>query len=69
MMAFMTGNQFLQALVDKGLIPDDTISIELRARWDDLPILTVERAPEKHTLENFIDSIGSTEEIERADQS
>ena len=69
MMAFMTGNQFLQALVDKGLIPEDTIGIELRARWDDLPILTVERAPEKDTLESFIDSIGSTEEIERADQS
>lgn len=56
-------NDFILVLIDKGLIPDDTISMEFKFRWGNVPIMTIERMPDGKLVEYFIDLVGHADEL------
>lgn len=56
-------NDFIQALIDKNLIPDDTIAMDFKFRWGDIPVMTIERAPDGKEVEYFIELIGNVDRL------
>lgn len=62
-MAFKISGNFIQTMIDKGLIPEDTISVDFRFNWHDIPVMTIERMPDGEQVEYFIELIGNAEEL------
>lgn len=64
-MTFRIGDDFLGYLIEKDLIPDDTIAVNLSLRVGEIPVMTVERMPPAEDIELFLEAIASTEELQR----
>lgn len=58
----LTGNVFLERLQRRGIIPENTIAVDIRCRWDEVPIMTVETV-EHERWEAIIECIDSAVRI------
>jgi len=62
-MAVQTSNDFIDLLIKRGILPEDTISAEIVLRWGDVPIIRCERMPDGELVELIVTAIAETDEI------